>query len=84
MEYMLYILWDLGLKVGHAVRSVDDCIRQSKADVTIRTAILESRYLWGPRKLFHRAAPPLRPRGGGRHRGRNSSRPSWPSATTAT
>ncbi|CAO3407064.1 [protein-PII] uridylyltransferase [Azospirillum largimobile] len=52
VEYMLYILWDLGLKVGHAVRSVDDCIRQSKADVTIRTAILESRYLWGPGKLF--------------------------------
>ena len=52
VEYMLYILWDLGLKVGHAVRSVDDCIRQSKADVTIRTAILEGRYLWGPRKLF--------------------------------
>lgn len=52
VEYMLYILWDLGLKVGHAVRSVDDCIRQSKADVTIRTAILEARYLWGPRKLY--------------------------------
>ncbi|ANC91719.1 [protein-PII] uridylyltransferase [Azospirillum humicireducens] len=52
VEYMLYILWDLGLKVGHAVRSVDDCIRQSKADITIRTAILESRYLWGPGKLF--------------------------------
>ena len=52
VEYMLYILWDLGLKVGHAVRSVDECIRQSKADVTIRTAILEARYLWGPGKLF--------------------------------
>ncbi|WP_448191764.1 [protein-PII] uridylyltransferase [Azospirillum sp. sgz301742] len=52
VEYMLYILWDLGLKVGHAVRSVDECVRQSKADFTIRTAILESRYLWGPRKLF--------------------------------
>ncbi|AWK86020.1 [protein-PII] uridylyltransferase [Azospirillum thermophilum] len=52
VEYMLYILWDLGLKVGHAVRSVDECIRQSKADVTIRTAVLESRYLWGPGKLF--------------------------------
>lgn len=52
VEYMLYILWDLGLKVGHAVRSVDECIRQSKADFTIRTAVLEARYLWGPRKLF--------------------------------
>ncbi len=52
VEYMLYLLWDLGLKVGHAVRSVDDCIRQSIADITIRTAILESRYLWGPHHLF--------------------------------
>lgn len=52
VEYMLYILWDLGLKVGHAVRSVDECIRQSKADFTIRTGILESRYLWGARRLY--------------------------------
>ncbi|HYH20027.1 MAG TPA: [protein-PII] uridylyltransferase [Azospirillum sp.] len=52
VEYMLYVLWDLGIKVGHAVRSVDECIRQSKADITIRTAVLESRYLWGPRALF--------------------------------
>jgi [protein-PII] uridylyltransferase len=47
VEYMLYILWDLGLKVGHAVRSVDECIRQSKADFTIRTSIMETRFLWG-------------------------------------
>ncbi|WP_207455843.1 [protein-PII] uridylyltransferase [Azospirillum sp. SYSU D00513] len=52
VEYMLYVLWDLGLKVGHAVRSVDECIRQARGDVTIRTAILESRFLWGNRKLF--------------------------------
>ena len=52
VEYMLYALWDLGLKVGHAVRSVDECIRQARGDMTIRTSILESRYIWGPRKLF--------------------------------
>ena len=40
------------LKVGHATRSVDECIRQSKADMTIRTAILEARFLLGERKLF--------------------------------
>ncbi|HET9717155.1 MAG TPA: [protein-PII] uridylyltransferase [Pseudolabrys sp.] len=51
-EAILYCLWDLGLKVGHATRSVDECIRQSKADMTIRTAILESRFLLGDRKLF--------------------------------
>ncbi len=52
VEYMLYILWDIGLKVGHATRSVDECIRLSKQDLTIRTAILEARYLWGERSLY--------------------------------
>ena len=51
-EAILYCLWDMGLKVGHATRSVDECIRQAKADMTIRTAILEARYLLGDRKLF--------------------------------
>jgi [protein-PII] uridylyltransferase len=51
-EAILYCLWDLGVKVGHATRSIDECIRQAKADMTIRTAILEARYLVGDRKLF--------------------------------
>ena len=51
-EAILYALWDTGLKVGHATRSVDECIRQAKADMTIRTALLESRFLLGDRKLF--------------------------------
>ena len=51
-EAILYCLWDTGLKVGHATRSVDECIRQAKADMTIRTAILEARFLLGDRKLF--------------------------------
>jgi len=51
-EAILYCLWDLGLKVGHATRSVDECIRQSKADMTIRTAILEARFLLGDRALY--------------------------------
>ncbi|QJE74479.1 [protein-PII] uridylyltransferase [Aerophototrophica crusticola] len=52
VEYMLYLLWDLGWKVGHAVRSVDDCIRQADGDMTIRTSLLEARYLWGEPRLF--------------------------------
>lgn len=52
VEYMLYMLWDLGLKVGHATRSVSECIRLSREDVTIRTTVLEARYLWGHRTLF--------------------------------
>ena len=51
-EAILYALWDTGLKVGHATRSVDECIRQAKADMTIRTALLEARFLLGDRKLF--------------------------------
>jgi [protein-PII] uridylyltransferase len=52
VEYMLYVLWDLGLKVGHSVRSTDEAIRQANADLTIRTALLETRHLWGDMALF--------------------------------
>ncbi len=51
-EYILYMLWDFGQKVGHAVRSVDDCIRMAKSDMTVRTATLEARYLTGDKTLF--------------------------------
>ncbi len=51
-EALLYCLWDMGLKVGHATRSVNECIRQAKADMTIRTALLEVRYLFGDAKLY--------------------------------
>ena len=52
IEHMLYLLWDLGLTVGQSVRSVDDTIHRAQADMTIRTSILEARYLWGDRALF--------------------------------
>jgi [protein-PII] uridylyltransferase len=52
-EYILYMLWDLGQKVGHAVRSVDDCIRMAKSDMTVRTATLEARLVTGETALFN-------------------------------
>ncbi len=52
VEYMLYALWDLGIKVGQATRSVEETLRQATADLTIRTAVLEARYIWGDQKLF--------------------------------
>jgi [protein-PII] uridylyltransferase len=52
-EVMLYFLWDLGLKVGHATRSVEECIRESAKDLTIRTSLLESRIITGDIGLFH-------------------------------
>jgi len=52
-EAILYCLWDMGLKVGHATRSVDESIRQARGDMTIRTAILETRYLAGDQPLYN-------------------------------
>lgn len=52
VEYILYMLWDSGLQVGHATRSVDDCVRLAKTDLTIRTSLLEARWLWGDKALF--------------------------------
>jgi [protein-PII] uridylyltransferase len=51
-EAILYCLWDMGLKVGHATRSVDESIRQARGDMTIRTAILETRFLTGDQPLY--------------------------------
>lgn len=52
-EAILYCLWDMGLKVGHATRSVDESIRQARGDMTIRTAILETRFLTGDQPLYN-------------------------------
>jgi [protein-PII] uridylyltransferase len=52
VEFILYRLWDLGLKVGHAARTVQECMRQAQGDLTIRTNLLESRYLWGDQPLY--------------------------------
>ncbi|WP_461473677.1 [protein-PII] uridylyltransferase, partial [Pararhodobacter sp.] len=47
IESTLYILWDLKLKVGHSSRTIDDCIRLGRDDYTIRTALLEQRFIAG-------------------------------------
>jgi [protein-PII] uridylyltransferase len=51
IESMLYILWDLRLKVGHASRTIRDCLRLGGEDFTIRTALLENRFLAGEERL---------------------------------
>jgi [protein-PII] uridylyltransferase len=51
IEYMLYALWDLGFKVGHASRTVEECLKLSREDFTIRTSILEARRLTGDEGL---------------------------------
>lgn len=56
IESMLYTLWDLGLKVGHSSRSLDETVRMAKSDLTIRTALLEARYVWGDQGVYDEAA----------------------------
>ncbi|MDP3959781.1 MAG: [protein-PII] uridylyltransferase [Pseudorhodobacter sp.] len=51
IESLLYMLWDLKLKVGHASRTVADCLRLARDDITIRTALLECRFLAGDQRL---------------------------------
>ena len=52
VEHLYYLLWDTGLKVGHATRSLGESIRYAKSDITVRTALLESRFIAGDRALF--------------------------------
>lgn len=52
VEALLYVLWDLKQKVGHATRTVEECLKQARADMTIRTTLIEARLISGDRKLF--------------------------------
>ena len=52
VEALLYVLWDLKLKVGHATRTVDECLKQARADMTIRTTLVEARFITGDKALF--------------------------------
>lgn len=51
IESTLYILWDIKLKVGHASRTERECLRLASDDFTIRTALLEKRFLYGDEEL---------------------------------
>ncbi|MDX2263600.1 MAG: [protein-PII] uridylyltransferase [Hyphomicrobiales bacterium] len=51
-EYILYFLWDLGYKVGHATRTIEQTVRYAKADFTIRTSLLDARRILGDEALF--------------------------------
>ena len=52
VEALLYVLWDLKLKVGHATRTIDECLKQARADMTIRTTLVEARLISGDKALF--------------------------------
>jgi [protein-PII] uridylyltransferase len=56
IEYMLYALWDIGLKVGHAFRTPEECVKLAKEDVTIKTSLLDTRFLFGDEDLAQKTA----------------------------
>src|SRR5690606_31558697 len=52
LERFIGLLWDIGLEIGHSVRTVADCVREAEADITIATSLMESRLLAGPPALY--------------------------------
>jgi [protein-PII] uridylyltransferase len=60
IERFVGALWDAGIELGHSVRSVEQCIEQAAADITVQTALLEARFLAGSRALFDRFRIALR------------------------
>ena len=54
-EALLYLLWDLKLKIGQSMRTIDEVIALSQGDMTIRTAMLEARWIWGDEALASEA-----------------------------
>ncbi|MDO7618087.1 MAG: [protein-PII] uridylyltransferase, partial [Planktomarina temperata] len=60
IESLLYVLWDLRLKVGHASRTIRDCLRLAREDYTIRTSLVEMRFLLGDQEVFQQLQTQLR------------------------
>ncbi|MGK5077240.1 [protein-PII] uridylyltransferase [Janthinobacterium sp. HLX7-2] len=52
LEELVQLLWDLGLEIGHSIRTVDECMVESKADITVQTSLLEARLVCGNAELF--------------------------------
>ena len=52
VQSILYVLWDLGQKVGHSTRTIEECLDEARGDMTVRTALLEARFLIGEAALF--------------------------------
>jgi len=60
VESFLRFLWDIGLDIGHSVRSIKDCIKEAKADITTMTNLLEARHLAGEKSLFEKLDEKIR------------------------
>ncbi|MDB5775266.1 MAG: [protein-PII] uridylyltransferase [Herbaspirillum sp.] len=53
LEKLVQILWDIGLEIGHSIRTVDECLSEAAADITVQTSLLEARLITGNQSLFH-------------------------------
>jgi [protein-PII] uridylyltransferase len=53
LEELVQLFWDIGLEIGHSIRTVDECLTESAADITVQTSLLEARLITGNRRLFH-------------------------------
>jgi [protein-PII] uridylyltransferase len=52
LEELVQLFWDIGLEIGHSIRTIDECLTESAADITVQTSLLEARLVTGNRKLF--------------------------------
>lgn len=52
LEELVRLFWDIGLEIGHSIRTVEECLGESAADITVQTSLLEARLVTGNRKLF--------------------------------
>lgn len=52
LEELVQLFWDIGLEIGHSIRTVDECLSEAAADITVQTSLLEARLVTGNRKLF--------------------------------
>lgn len=52
LENLVQLLWDIGLDIGHSIRTTDECLSEAQADITVQTSLLEARLICGSRKLF--------------------------------
>lgn len=52
LERLVQLFWDIGLDIGHSIRTIDECMQESAADITVQTSLLEARLVTGSRKLF--------------------------------
>jgi [protein-PII] uridylyltransferase len=52
LEELVQLFWDMGLEIGHSIRTIDECLTESAADITVQTSLLEARLITGNRKVF--------------------------------